>query len=155
MSQKFLLARLLPAISVVCLTAFGLSACGSDQRESNTTEQEIAAKAQSWQQRAITDYTLVYREFCFCPGGEITVVVRDGQIDRATRETRNGRTEPVSNPQTIDGLFATILRAQREADELTVRFDEDFDYPDSFTIDWFRSAVDDEYGVSVLRLTQQ
>jgi len=139
----------------VIVIGLGLSACASDQRESNTSEAEISAKAQSWQGRAILDYTVVYRESCFCPGGDVTVVVRDGQIDSASRAPINGGQERVSNPLTIDGLFDLVQRAQREADELTVRFDEDLDYPDAISIDWVHGAVDDEYGVSVLRLTQQ
>lgn len=144
----------LSAIAVIVI-GLGLSACGSDQRESNTNEREISAKAQAWQGRGILDYTVVYRESCFCPGGEVTVVVRDGKIERASRAPSNGGQDRVSNPLTIDGLFDVVRRAQREADELTVRFDEDLDYPDSFSIDWLRGAVDDEYGVTVLRLTQQ
>jgi len=135
--------------------ALVLSACGSDQRQSNTSESEILTKAQAWQARAISDYTLVYREACFCPVGEISVVVRSGQIERTSREPVEGRSDPVSNPLTVDALFNLILRAQREADELTVRFNEDLDFPDSFSIDWVRGAVDDEYGVTVRQLTQQ
>lgn len=142
-------------VIVAMIVGLGLSACASDQRESNTSEGEILAKAQSWQGRGILDYTVVYRESCFCPGGDVTVVVRNGQIERASRAPGNGGQESVSNPLTIDGLFDLVLRAQREADELTVRYDEDLDYPDSLSIDWLGNAVDDEYGLTVLRLTQQ
>lgn len=136
-----------------------LSGCGdSDRRESNVSDADIASQEKDWLEQQVNDYTLVYREQCFCPdSGEITVVVRDGKLDRATRSdpvTGNGQAT-VSNPQTINALFDLVRRAQREADELKVRFDSSLGYPDSISIDWTRDAVDEEYGISVSRLTRQ
>ncbi len=144
----------LAALSAVVL-GLGLCACGSDQRNSNTSEREIASKAQSWKARAIADYTLVYREICYCLGGDVTVVVRGGQVDHATQESYDGTSFAINNPLTVDSLFDILLRAQRDADDLTVRFDEDLDYPESVSIDWLRDAVDEEFGVTVLRLTPE
>lgn len=134
----------------------GLSACGDDRRVSNVSDTEIALREQAWAERQVLDYTIVYRESCFCPGGEVTVVVRDGKIDSASRETDPGAGSlPVGTPLTVSGLFDLIKRAQSEADNLEVRFDADLDYPDRISIDWESNAVDDEYGLTVLRLTRQ
>ncbi|MGH1357296.1 MAG: DUF6174 domain-containing protein [Burkholderiaceae bacterium] len=133
-----------------------LAGCGDDRRLANVSEAEIAAKSQAWAQHQISDYTMVYRESCFCESGEITVVVRGGKLENATREV-NGVTgvSAVQNPQTVAGLFDLIRRARQEADELEVRFDDALDFPDRISIDWYRNAVDDEYGLTVVRLTRQ
>lgn len=141
---------------LLLVVSLGLSACGDDRRVSNVSDTEIALRDQAWTERRILDYTIVYRESCFCAGGEVTVIVRDGKIDSASRQTDPGSgTFPVGNPLTVPGLFDLIRRAQQEADNLEVRFDADLDYPDRISIDWERNAFDDEYGLTVVRLTRQ
>ncbi len=141
---------------LLLIASLGLSACGDDRRVSNVSDTEIALREQAWTERRILDYTIVYRESCFCEGGEITVIVRDGKIDSTSREIGPGSgTFPVGNPLTVPGLFDLIRRAQQEADNLEVRFDADLDYPDRISIDWERNAIDDEYGLTVVRLTRQ
>ena len=141
---------------VVVAGVLGLTGCGDDRRTSNVSDTEIALEEQAWISHQIDDYTIVYRESCFCVGGEVTVVVRDGKIDSAERQTEPGvNAPPVGNPLTVPGLFDLIRRAQREADNLEVRFDDDLNFPDRISIDWERNAVDDEYGLTVVRLTRQ
>lgn len=87
---------------------------------------------------------------CFCANsGEHWVQVVDGAVVAAVRLSDN---QPVPADQlewleTMDEIFDMIERAEREADDLDVKWSE-FGYPTEFYIDWIKEAADDEIGMT-------
>lgn len=143
---------------ICVIFAFVLATCGSVYRESDVSQAEIDIQEQIWAESQSDDYTLVYTEQCFClEAGEVTVVVRDGQINQAfrTNPPNSQNQTAVTNPRTVNALFDLVRRAQAEAFRLSVRFDKSYGYPESISIDWIRNAADDELGITVVRLTRQ
>lgn len=100
-----------------------------------------------WAARGWSDYDLRIMRGCFCLGaGEFDVWVRDDAV-AAVWGVENQSTEVRSDQwayfPTMDDLLDLVDRALREADEVTVAWD-DRGWPSRIDIDWYRDAVDDE-----------
>ena len=118
---------------------------------------ELADRRADWEAAGITSYSYDLQYGCFC--SETTtlpahIVVTDGEVTDATYAQAGydiARGDPVDENYealTIDGLFDLADRAVREADEVTITYDDEFGFPESIDIDWITNAMDDEQGVT-------
>lgn len=93
-------------------------------------------------------YAYTLTESCFCVYvGPVRVTVTDGEIEsvRALGDTQGVPQEQIDAVgQTLAELTALAGRAEREADDVTARYDPTHGFPTRLDIDWLRDAVDDE-----------
>lgn len=119
-----------------------------------------------WEEARIFDYDYQFTRGCFCPReftGPYAVGVRAGVVATASLDGVDlfdiemleiGRYEEII--QTVDGVFAEIERALREADSFTAEYHPELGYPTSVYIDWIANAADEEvfYTIEDLRRPQ-
>lgn len=154
-----MLNRLVSRLSSICfvLTAtFVLAACGSGDADSNVSDDLINQQETKWDNQRIEDYTLVYQERGGGPDVETTVEVRNDRIRDISEDRDRFRPGgPVSGPFTVDGLFDLVRRAKDDAQEITIRFNNEFGFPDNITVDWQRGGIDERYNLEVVRFSRQ
>lgn len=128
-----------------------LSACSAAVSAESPYEQNLSL----WQKQDISHYRYQLSILCFCPfAGQmpLTIEVSDGQAISIT--TADG-SEPGPNSlsyeqvDTIDKLFATLAKAQAEADDVKVTYDPTHGFPTSIAIDNIKDATDDEISYEV------
>lgn len=108
-----------------------------------------------WAASAPSDYRYTVERQCFCGQeftGPFTVTVEDGAIVTVTRRGKEIAVDDewlLEIPVGIEGLFGHIEKAQAEADEVHVTYDEQLGYPRSIAIDWYANAIDDEMTIVV------
>ena len=94
------------------------------------------------------DYAYTLRVVCYCVyTGPVRVTVTDGAVASAV-----ALEEPGGVPQalvdeialTLAELTALTARAEREADDVSVRFDPTYGFPTELSVDWIAEAADDE-----------
>lgn len=107
-----------------------------------------------WSGAGVTNYRYTITRSCECTPestGPVTVEVRNGLV--VDRRYQSGA---AVSPQyseiftTVPGLFDIIEEAVAlPAASLSVRYNEDYGYPESIAIDWVAGAVDDEVSYRV------
>lgn len=137
-TPSLLLALLLPLFSG-CIVAGGGSA---------TAFQDLEVARSRWRSLDLENYDMRMRRMCYCVGaGEWDVMVRgDSVVFAAPVEDQGWRLDPSWWSEvfpTVDGLLAMVERAEREADQVTVTYDEN-GWPSAVDIDWIAHAIDDE-----------
>lgn len=131
---------------------------GSSACDDPVVVSEFEAAQARWVDSGISNYAYTLRRGCFCLPefvGPVRIVVENGQV--VSRTLVSTSEEPLGDADrwpAIEGLFAYIERATREADETTVRYHPDLGYPVEINVDWIREAVDDEESVSVESFVQ-
>ena len=117
-----------------------------------------------WEAAAIYDYDYRFTRGCFCPRefvGPYDAKVRAGQVATASLDGVDlfdiemleiGRYDELI--RSVDGVFAEIERALREADGFTAEYHPTLGYPTSVFIDWIANAADEEVSYSIEDLTQ-
>ena len=145
MKKLILLVLALGLIGTLSAFAFG----GSD----------LSRNEDKWQDANISHYRFKLGVSCFCPVGGImplTVEVNDGKIVSITDV--NGDPFSESDPfsefvlryATIDRLFAELRSNDvKDADEVTITYDETYGFPVDVTIDFIELAMDDELYLSI------
>jgi uncharacterized protein DUF6174 len=128
-----------------------LSACGAVAFAGSEYEQNLGL----WEKQEISHYRYQLSILCFCPfAGQmpLTIEVSDGNAISVT--TADG-SEPGPNSlsyeqvDTIDKLFATLAKAEAEADDVQVTYDPTYGFPTTIAIDNIKDAIDDEISYEV------
>lgn len=108
----------------------------------------LADAMHRWEQAGIQNYELTVIRTCFCPHANLPVRVR---VENGTVVSRTAAATGVpisedlaSRYPDVPGLFNEIQRAYAEADDVTVRFDQDTGVPITIDVDHSRQAIDDE-----------
>lgn len=107
-----------------------------------------------WSSAGVTDYRYTITRSCECTpesAGPVTVEVRNGLVVDRRYESGAAVSPQYSEVfTTVPGLFDIIEGAVAlPAASLSVRYHEDYGYPESIAIDWVAGAVDDEVSYRV------
>jgi hypothetical protein len=101
-------------------------------------------------------YSYTIERTCFClPLGPLAVTVEDGQVTSIV--TKDGRALKPDGPRltaypvSIDGLFAYVAEAERDADRSQVGYEATLGYPAVVDIDWTSASPDDDVTIEVTR----
>ena len=131
----------------------------------NRAEVELDSHLSLWQQARLGDYSYEYNVLCECSdnlGQPVKVTVTDGLIESIvyaeSGELVYSGDPPVAEGSPryymINGLFEVIQKAiDSEADQLTVSYDSEFEYPTNIEIDHNINAIDDEYILTATRFS--
>lgn len=149
--RPFRLSRaLLPVLLV-------LASC-SDPTGPDDAAALLERNRDAWFNTGVTSYRYTITRSCEClpeSAGPVTVEVRNGLV--VDRRYESGA---AVSPQysgiftTVPGLFDIIEEAVAlPAASLSVRYNEDYGYPESIAIDWVAGAVDDEVSYRVSDFT--
>jgi hypothetical protein len=123
---------------------------------------EFESALRLWQNTGLSDYDYSFTRGCFCPEefiGPYAVTVLEDSVAAASFRATDlfdidileiGRYEEIV--KTVDGVFAEIERALREADSFTAEYDAVLGYPTSVFIDWIANAADEEVGYTIRSL---
>jgi hypothetical protein len=123
---------------------------------------EFEAALAMWRTAGLSDYDYSFTRGCFCPEefvGPYAVTVLENRVAAASFQGTDlfdidileiGRYEEIV--KTVDGVFAEIERALREADSFTADYDPVLGYPTSVYVDWIANAADEEVGYTILNL---
>lgn len=147
-TSSLLLLVALPLVSGCILAGGGSSAA----------VQDLEAARSRWRAQDLENYDMRMRRMCFCVGaGEWDVMVRgDSVVFAAPVEDQGWRLDPSWWSEilpTVDGLLDMVARAERDADQVTVSYDED-GWPTAVDIDWIAQAVDDEMSFAVTSIVE-
>lgn len=136
------------------------SACGPFLPETDGVNLEVQRRAlatarQRWEGVRPAAYTFVIRRQCqACTAGLVTVTVRDGALQSATTEA--GETPPawyLTGFRTVDEVFATVeATLDRRPHALDTRYRPAIGYPVRVTADPQENAIDEEWGIEIIRL---
>lgn len=151
------------SLSLLILCGIILSSCSLFNKEVD----EIDAAESLWNDQDLTEYQFEYRQSCFCPVVENSLVVVRGDTVHSVLdpETLDSLMVQVSvEPDsivyiedlypdlfgTIDGLFDVIREAKRRnADRLTEKYDSEYGYPTEIFIDYDFNTADDEFNYRI------
>jgi hypothetical protein len=108
-----------------------------------------------WAAAGIDSYQMVVTRACFCafvhPEGVRVTVVRGlvaSRVDVATGVPIPAAAEPFY--PAVPGLFDLIEDTLQDgADDVRVRYDEEYGFPVEIDVDLIENAIDDEFTVSV------
>ena len=88
---------------------------------------------------------------CFCPSNVTGPFIITARVD--TREITNVNPDAGGSanetPPDIEGAFKKAKDALATADEVEIRYDEEWGFPTLVDIDWIKNAVDDEESLTV------
>jgi hypothetical protein len=105
-----------------------------------------------WDRENPANYAVTVQRLCFCVTVEpVRIVVQNRVvISRTVVATQLPLPANLNDlyPD-IPGLFATIKDAYARADAVTVSFDPRYGFPSDATIDYVKSAIDDELTLKV------
>ena len=92
-------------------------------------------------------YAYTLTQSCFCIySGPVRVTVADGRVVSVValsdQDVPQDQIDAIG--QTLVELTALAVRAEREADDVEVRYHPTYGFPTRLDIDWVREAVDDE-----------
>ncbi|WP_163834176.1 DUF6174 domain-containing protein [Spartinivicinus ruber] len=114
---------------------------------------EVATYLAKWYKDNYSNYTYIYRYFCFCAesGKSFTVDVRDNEVKKVTYTDTNQEVPEshMSMFDTIDGLFADLVKANKSAHKINVQFNKRFGNPSSVYIDYDPRIADEETAYSI------
>lgn len=142
----------------VRLTDFEANPGSTDPEQSRAFDQALL----EWKNAGITTYDYIFTRGCFCPEefvGPYAVSVRNGEVAGATFKGTDlfdigileiGRYDEII--KTVDGVFAEIERALREADTFTAEYHPLLGYPTNVYIDWIANAADEEVSYTIKNL---
>ncbi|WP_163832097.1 DUF6174 domain-containing protein [Spartinivicinus ruber] len=147
---------ILKTILPIALAATLTTAVSADPWSDDFTKEfkpEVATYLSKWYEDNYSNYSYTYRKFCFCPdsGKSFTVDVRDNEVKKVTYTDTN-ESVPESYMRTfdtIDGLFAYLVKANKSAHKINVQFNERFGNPSSVYIDHDPRIADEETAYSI------
>jgi hypothetical protein len=126
--------------------------------------QALADARARWEDSGLADYDYTFTRGCFCPEefvGPYQVSLRTGEVAGATFGGTDlfdidileiGRYEEII--KSVDGVFAEIERALREADSFNAEYHPVLGYPTNVYIDWIANAADEEVGYTIANLRE-
>ncbi len=134
------------------LLAILMTGCASlvGQASGELSEQE------KWQDANISHYRYELSISCFCIFAQdmpLVIEVQDGEV--VSMEYKSGKEIDASNLElfqrydTIDKIFAELVKAQSEAERVEVSYDETYGFPTQVTIDQAVQAADDELYLTI------
>jgi hypothetical protein len=111
-----------------------------------------AARAR-WDAAGIDDYTIAYRQLCFCPHVAVRVEVVDGEVvNVVSLDPEPPMSLEPEDQLTVDDLFDEAREAFG-ADRVAITYDDELGYPITIDVDQILEAVDDEYTWTVESFT--
>ena len=117
-------------------------------------QQTLDKYQQRWQQANITHYLYIFQRSCFCPSEYRSPVVTEVNNNTVISAHLKGAKQPLSNnlngnKQTINYFFDKIQDAiNRKAHQLTIKYNEQYGYPESISIDYDKMMADEELYIS-------
>lgn len=144
--------------TLAMLPALLLSGCIVAGGGTSTEMQDIENARLRWNGLEWENYDMRITRSCFCMGaGAYDVQVRDDSVVFARPvEDQGYRIDPAWWSElfpTVDGLLDMAERAEREAGNVEVAWDEN-GWPTTLNIDWIEQAVDDEMYYAVEWVTE-
>ncbi len=134
---------------ILLVLIFLLAAC------TGATQSETSRYREKWERAGVSHYRFELFIACFCAFGRdmpLVIEVNDGKI--VSMEYKSGNPLPEHDREyferfaTIDRIFLELESdAIKEADEVTVTYDETYGFPTQINIDYIKDAVDDELGL--------
>jgi hypothetical protein len=113
----------------------------------------LDAARERWDAAGIADYSMTYREICFCPQTVVTVTVEDGEVVDTIVEQDPELGRPMDG-LSVDDLFAEIQEAvDTDAAEIEATYDDSTGRPTRFYIDQSTMMADEEHGIEVTEFT--
>lgn len=120
---------------------------------------EYDSNLDRWQNANITHYRFSLFVGCFCPFQNVMplgIEVQDGEVvsmaysDGTPVSAHDPQLEFLSRYATIDRIFSE-LKADLNggADEVTVKYNDPYGFPEQVNIDRIKLAIDDELGLTV------
>lgn len=117
---------------------------------------ELKLNREKWAKASIKDYRYTFKADCFCPPDYTaarTIEVREGKVQSVTRA--DGKTDPANftkNYGDMEYVFDLLEKAVgAKAQKMTVKYDPEFGYPASISIDYRANVSDDEIAYSVTK----
>lgn len=100
-----------------------------------------------WESQELDEYAFSYERSCFCTPLRQSSLVEDGEVIRSYDNLDKVfiPNDDLEDNITIEDLFALVQEAiDREADALSVEFNEDFGYPVRVAVNFSYATADDE-----------
>lgn len=136
--------------SIVAMILLGVGGCGVAGPE-RSLDRFNEAKA-LWDRENPANYAVTVERLCFCVTVEpVRIVVQNRVVvSRTVVATQLPLPANLNDlyPD-VPGWFATIKDAYTRADAITVSFDRQYGFPSDATIDYIKSAIDDELSLKV------
>ena len=145
-----------------------LSACNSTGNKPTTPthpenpvspyQQTLDKYQQRWQQANISHYRYTFQRSCFCPRSYTTPVVIEVKNNTIINAHLKSNHQPLddklkNNKQTINYFFAKIQDAiKQKAHTISVKYNEQYGYPESIYIDYDQRMADEELHLSAKNL---
>ena len=121
-------------------------------------QQTLDKYQQRWQQANIKHYRYTFKRGCFCPREYVTPVITEVKDNKVVSAHLKGNNQPLSeqlkgNKQTITYFFDKIQDAiNRKAHSIKVKYNEQYGYPESISIDYDARMADEELYLSAKNL---
>lgn len=152
-------------VSVLLLFSQVACDCGNSGKEQSGINQ-LPDRLVQWQGNQLSNYTIEYRESCFCPDRvSVEITVAENVITGIVEKDRNGEVvntvAPIdyANYFTIEGFFEFISVQKDLVDKIAVEYDSALGYPAVINIDPQASScscgggcsdvIDDEYSYAI------
>lgn len=148
---------------LIFFTIFSLlSACNSTggkpptypEKPISPYQQTLNKYKQRWQQANINNYQYTFQRSCFCmrdyTKAVITTVKNNNVIDAHWKGSKKPLGDKFkNNQQTINYFFAKIQDAiDKKAAVITVKYNEQYGYPETLSIDYNKMIADEELWLS-------
>ena len=103
-----------------------------------------------WAEAGPASYAYTFANRCYCPLGELRVVVENGAVVSAEPAGEDLMDPRVADGLTMEELFARIRHEiEREPHETRVTYHEETGHPVSAWFDYDERAIDEEWGFEV------
>ncbi len=149
--------------TLIFFTIFSLlSACNSTggnpptdpEKPVSPYQQTLNKYKQRWQQADIKNYKYTFQRSCFCMRDYTKEVLTTVKNNKVVNAHWKGSQQPLDNKfkdnqQTINYFFSKIQDAiDRKAAVITVKYNEQYGYPETLSIDYDKMIADEELRLS-------
>lgn len=146
--------RQIPLTAMLLLA--GCSVVGVGDRN---TRQELEHEKSAWLKMAAHNYSYDIVKSCECPGvrDPVTITVRADTIETMIIKPTGlpAPADPTITYYPLTELYDYLIGVASQADGMTVLYDRANHVPITVSIDFSRSAVDDELGLTISSFRRQ
>lgn len=120
----------------------------SSTAQAGTPLDAFTAARRQWDASGIHDYTFTLVQHCFCPGLQpARITVKDDAVLSA-RNLRDGTDVAPNELSRLPGIAAIFQKISdgyaRPAEEIRLRLNKEYGYPETVFIDYYKMMADDE-----------
>jgi len=144
-------------LSLVFILSLFISACTGAEKNVEkpvTAQQVLNAHLAQWKKTRPEKYVYEFKRSCFCTPEYIKpVIIRvdKNEITDARFKNNNKPLPPElkGNRKTIDSLFQAVQNAiNRKAHSIKVKYNQQYGYPESISVDYDKMIADEELYLS-------